>query len=102
MGDHLEHDKPLQNLVARLHAGTTLRARVVRLRWKRRKRAASENSSATATPNGGEAESTSVCAEHEDGKQDDPVSAANLNVADATKQESEEVSEYDNKKTSNE
>lgn len=32
-----DHDAPLRHLVAALHAGTTLRERVIRLRYRRRK-----------------------------------------------------------------
>lgn len=32
-----DHDAPLRQLVATLHQGTTLRERVIKLRWKRRR-----------------------------------------------------------------
>lgn len=38
MSDAQAHDAPLVELVARLHAGTDLRSRVVKLRYRRRKR----------------------------------------------------------------
>lgn len=75
--DPQAHDAPLVELVARLHAGTTLRERVVKLRW-RRKRVTSGTAGARAS-----VETDSVLAEHEHGKQVHPASAPILNSSAA-------------------